>query len=701
MPEALPTSPLKLTDAIPRAGDWIDLATAERRSGWNLKKLQRLCGAEWLAQGLAAIRPPRGGGKPCWHVHEHAHARLSPGAFPHLEAFDESQLKPAQRRDLHRRKRILDGWLDARRAGKGQGIQEREVTAAYIASLLDSKSLTRGTLFDWQRRYQEAGGLAGLVDRRWLRYAGPDAATSAEPMLEEVKRLYLLPAKLKITHCYLLALTKAVREGWPLCSKHQARRAVATIPRAVVLWNREGTKAFTDEAEPYIERDYTTLSSNEKWCADHHRFDVLIVLADGRHVRPWVTAWSDLRSRKLLGWSVFAHDPNQDTVLRTFRDAVKAHGVPGSVLIDNGRDFQSRALTGETKRQRRARRAAGAYAIDIEQLGGVFGSLGVARTNCQPYHGQSKPIERWFGTMEDAFGRCWPTYCGCSPADKPEVLSRRLAGGQAPTLEELAEGFDRYVAAYNAAPHTGQGMDGKSPDQVYAACLRVKKTADPLELDLHTQKRIGPVKVRQNGVTYQGLRYGQYDPELIRRLGQSVYLRVDAANLSRVTAWTEDDKFVCVAGCNARLPANATEQELREAQANKRRASRVGREYFEARPRMADDLVDHMHHARVAANRRAGTDKLPATPPPTEERIERFGDDALRQLRRSLDRGDRRKAAGAESVDLLKAIEGMDSRPIGRFHYERREEEEPLPDTFSILSSWARTQRHSNSAEEA
>jgi hypothetical protein len=500
--------------------------------------------------------------------------------------------------------------------GKDRGFRERDVTAAYIATLSEAEQLTRGQLFVWQRRYQDAGGLAGLVDGRWVKDA-PGATGAADgPMVDQVKRFYLQTARYGLRQCYKMARQVAQREGWPVCSEHQARRAVKRIPLAVVLRYREGSKAFTDGAEPYIERDYTTLSSNEAWCADHHRFDVLVVLPDGRHARPWLTCWTDMRSRKVLGWGVYAHDPNQDTVLGTFRKSVLAHGVPGSVYIDNGKDFSARALTGETKRQRRARLAGAADAIDVEQLGGVFGALGVKTTQCQPYHGQSKPIERWFRTAEEEFGRCWPTYCGSSPAGKPEELAARVKRGEAPTLAELEAAFARFVGAFNASPHSGQGMGGKSPDRVYAECLRDLMTADPLLLDLATQKRVGPVKVGQNGVRYNGLRYGQYAHELLTRLGEAVYLRVDGADLSRVTVWTAEDKFVCVAPCNRRLPANATEQELREAQAEKRRASRRAREYLEKRPRLAQDPVDLMHTRRVTW-RRWPTSPTPAPSAPS------------------------------------------------------------------------------------
>ena len=39
---------------------------------------------------------------------------------------------------------------------------------------------------------------------------------------------------------------------------------------------REGRKAFEAKAAPSIERDYSTLHSNEMWVGDHHQFDVIL-----------------------------------------------------------------------------------------------------------------------------------------------------------------------------------------------------------------------------------------------------------------------------------------------------------------------------------------------------------------------------------------------------------------------------------------
>ena len=56
----------------------------------------------------------------------------------------------------------------------------------------------------------------------------------------------------------------------------------------------------------------------------------------GQRCRPWLTAWQDVRSRKIVAWAIYSHAPNSDPILSTFRQAVLQQGAPVSVIIDNG-----------------------------------------------------------------------------------------------------------------------------------------------------------------------------------------------------------------------------------------------------------------------------------------------------------------------------------------------------------------------------
>src|SRR5205085_2882112 len=107
--------------------------------------------------------------------------------------------------------------------------------------------------------------------------------------------------------------------------------------------------------------------------------------------------------------------------------------------------------------------------------------------------------------------------------------------GKAPPLTDFADAFGRWVSGeYHLKPHQGDGMDGRPPAKVFLEHLRTKRTASPALLDMLLLKPTPPVKVTQNGVTYNGILYGQNEPALWPLLGKQVILRIDPEAISRV-----------------------------------------------------------------------------------------------------------------------------------------------------------------------
>jgi transposase InsO family protein len=89
------------------------------------------------------------------------------------------------------------------------------------------------------------------------------------------------------------------------------------------------------------------------WNADHHQFDVM-VSHEGRTCRPWLTAFQDVRSRKILGWHISADGGNTDTILSAMVLAMDAAGVPEETYFDWGKDFASKAVGGVARKLRMA-----------------------------------------------------------------------------------------------------------------------------------------------------------------------------------------------------------------------------------------------------------------------------------------------------------------------------------------------------------
>ena len=541
-------------------------------------------------------------------------------------------------------------------------------------------TFSRRTLQLWQDAYRRCG-LSGLADGRWFRHA--DAPAADDPFLTDLQRFYLSPLKPSKRACWIMAAQKAREASRPAAEYRSACRFLAKLPKAVVTKFRDGEDAYVAKCEPSIERDYAALHTNEQWCGDHHQFDVM-VRHEGKIVRPWLTAWMDMRSRRVVGWCLYAHDPNTNSIVSALRNGCERFGVPESLYVDNGKDFDSYALHGRTKWQRRR----GKVQVDTEHVGGILRGLGCEARFCWAYHGQSKPIERWFGTLEDQFGKRWPTYCGNKPENKPENLGAKLERGQAPELADFVAAFGEWLeSAYNAAPHAGDGMEGRSPAEVFDAGWGTasKRTAAADLLDVLLMKTSRPVKVGKNGVTWSGLRYGQYEPALFSWQDKEVYLRVDEREVGRVLVFSPDDKFLCAATANARIPANATEQQLKEAIAEKKRHRRLVKEYHDTRPRLHDDLPDLMTRAAAARNEARRREQPPPAPAGPAAVVPLGAElaDQLPKLRAALEGRQLRRAVGAgpvDSIDLLSAVaEAAGPRAAG---------DEPA-DSIDLLSAMA------------
>lgn len=670
----------------PRGVDWIDAATAAKRMNASDRWVTQLCMQRWSSQGLAKYVRPESGGKARWLIREDADPMLGRIKFPqHMPALDTRFMTDAQRQEFYQRQAIYHGWEERCRQGIRNGERIETATAAYLQALKREQAIDLGavTLYRWRKAYRREGD-AGLLDRRWKREN--NSIPKDDPFLAEAARLYLgrdylAENQVSAMTCWEMARNKANQMGWRVWSYRSTVQYLRekTNPAERVM-RRFGEKAFEDRIETYWERDYTDLAANELANADHHVFDVWVrvgyetdrITGEVKpiHKRPWLTAFQDCRSRKITGWIIRADDPNTDAILLALREAIRANGIPDYCMVDNGKDFDSYALHGRTKKERRQRKHVN---HDMLRIGGAFNDLKIKAYNVEEYHGASKPIERFFGTMEGKFGKRWPTYCGNKPANRPEGLEERVEKGMAPSLEEFVAAFKEWVElGYNQIPHTGDGVDGKTPDRVFAETLVTKRTATDQELDILLMRHNKPVKVGRNGVTWNGVWYGQFTPELDPLLGQKVLLRVDPSDVTRVWVFGLDGRFICIAPANLRMPARAPAALLKAAMATKRHDRKMILGAREANMRWHEDLPDRM--SRILREQHAAQAKAnepDPVPPPNMKPLQTSFHDQLNQIQNANEQV-MRKAVGDGTPDgprFLYQSENQQDMEVARFTY--------------------------------
>jgi transposase InsO family protein len=433
----------------------------------------------------------------------------------------------------------------------------------------------------------------GNVDRRG-RPAGGAPAGPADGCSPEAWDLFKLhypdPRRRSASLCYEIVAFEAERNGWqwPHLRTIQ-RRVTAELPAFMADYHRLGERRWRAKHGPKIERDLSEVRPNQVWVGDHAQFDFLVRLEGGQIGRPWLTLWLDQRSRRIVGW-VITSQPDSDTILGAFHDAVIEHGAPERIVVDNGKDYRAKGFSGGRRGKPR---------LDEERIKSVSGRLGIAVTFCEPLNPGSKSVEAFFATLHERFDKTWQTYCGGTPNNRPEMLFRNLRAKKIaePTIGAVREQFARWLDAYHRRGHSGDGMDGLCPLDVFERCDPIPRRTAPRDtLALLLQKTVS-VKVTRRGVRWMNCYYGQDNEELWKRQGSDVLLRVDPQRADCVEVLDRSSKHITFAR-NARLTGK-TQDDIKEAKKRQKRAKKLAQS---ALPAVRDARKTVEEHA-IAAQR--------------------------------------------------------------------------------------------------
>ena len=325
---------------------------------------------------------------------------------------------------------------------------------------------------------------------------------------------------------------------------------------------------------------------NALWELDSTPADVLCT--DGRHVIVGaIDVWP--RRAKVLVVPV----SRAVAICALLRRCLIDWGVAGTVRTDEGKDYTSKHLTR------------------------VLADLGIVHDICPPYTPEAKPfIERFFGTLtRDLFAHL-PGFTGHSVADRKKIeakksLAQRRGKDERETFDiqltgaELQRKCDQWCdAVYGRRDH---GTTGESPFSRMAGWTSpLRQIADPRLLDaLLAEPAVegGRRTIGKNGITIQWVNY--IAPEMGRRIGERVEVRLDPADPARLFVFALDGTFLFMAkdperiGCDPVAAENPPEDagsdqaaiashakaSAKKADGEARRRARVPQEAAQARTR--------------------------------------------------------------------------------------------------------------------
>ncbi|MDR0584595.1 MAG: Mu transposase C-terminal domain-containing protein [Treponema sp.] len=205
---------------------------------------------------------------------------------------------------------------------------------------------------------------------------------------------------------------------------------------------------------------------------------------------------------------------------------------------------------------------------------------------CLPYHGQSKPIERFWRTLHEMFDKHEITYVGSDTALRPEemkVFQRGINGIKkfdmdlVPEFGTIKERIDHFMKYYNEQHHhTGQGMEGKTPVQVFQEnAVPRREIPETMKKYVFTRREIKTI--RRNGIRIDGMWYTSREMHayfLTEGKGVKVEVRRGLDDVRTVSIFSMPDRvYLCGAECD--LEKGSTEENIRRVNKAKKEARQL------------------------------------------------------------------------------------------------------------------------------
>ncbi|SHJ59496.1 Mu DNA binding, I gamma subdomain [Desulfofundulus thermosubterraneus DSM 16057] len=516
--------------------------------------------------------------------------------------------------------------------------------ARRLEALARRRKVSKTTLYRMADRYMKEG-VIGLVHDRYRRPGEGTRDKSRRSVTPEVEKfiraMYLKYPPPKKSKVYEELKKAAAAKGWPLPSRATVYRVIADIKPAEEVLATRGDKEYESKMMPKVRRTYNHLLAMEEIVGDGHPFDIFVEF-NGRAVRPNLSAWMDLRSRKIVGWCVTAGPANSDTIALALRHAIITHGLPGTLYTDWGKEYIN------------------------EYIKDVCRRLDIGIRNCIPRTPRSKAIERLFRTVHDQFTLYLPGYCGNTPENRPPGYDEKklLKQGKLLKFEDFVRRWAQYVEVYNNQVHS-QIKD--TPANAFAAAQHVRPgRVDERDLDILMMRK-ERVKVQPGYIRLFGRDYWSHNVDLGMLVGEWVQVWYDPHRVGEVLIWYRG-KCIGTARNEEALAHGLDRAELAERLRANRRVKKALKLKMASYVEGIEDVLpgEIVRKAKRIRRSYAGTDLDGPVEKAVDENVQRLtgGESAARQVREVLEStgegasrapGKGKSGAGSRSKRLLLA----------------------------------------------
>ncbi|WP_072670525.1 Mu transposase C-terminal domain-containing protein [Vibrio injensis] len=377
----------------------------------------------------------------------------------------------------------------------------------------------RSTLLRWWQAIEDAGSYA----EKLLALADSRKGRQRKSEGWEVRATHLFNSPTK-PHMSTVAIWLQ-QEGWEV-TPQKVRRYLKSLPAELGEFGvkRMGRHYYNQNIKPHIMRDVSKVPVGLIYQGDGHRCDVYVQHPNsGKHYRPELTVWIDLRSQYIPGWWL-AEDESAVTTLYSLTAAMASHDhTPAMIHVDPGSGFKNKLID--------------------DEVTGFLQRFAIESMHALPGNAKGKGlVEGLFHWFEERLGKTFEAYCGhCRTDDALSRLEFKIRKGEIriPSYTEYREAVAKWVDWHNNTPKKALG--GKSPAELWDSLNRVPLHCEPQDLVWPQAKRT----VRRGWVNLFNRVYGH--DTLPSFNGKQVVVQYNLQDDNLVVIRDEDQRFICEA----------------------------------------------------------------------------------------------------------------------------------------------------------